>query len=108
MDNKALSNMVEDSYLQRQTSLLLWSILEGFEDLGDAWRQKSFYETPDLVEMTENLWQEIKPLYVQLHSYVRRKLRAYYVKNHPEYDFPNDGSIPAHLLGMHIDNSYIE
>ncbi|XP_022344635.2 angiotensin-converting enzyme-like [Crassostrea virginica] len=92
---KKMANLYTE-YVELQNT---GAIENGFEDLGDAWRQRSFYETPDLVEMTENLWQEIKPLYVQLHSYVRRKLRAYYVKNHPEYDFPNDGSIPAHLLG---------
>ncbi|XP_061197639.1 angiotensin-converting enzyme-like [Saccostrea echinata] len=71
----------------------------GFENLGDAWRQKEFFDTPELVEIVEGLWQEIKPLYVQLHSYVRRKLKNYYAQHHPTYDFPNDGSIPAHLLG---------
>jgi peptidyl-dipeptidase A len=71
----------------------------GFEDLGDAWRQKDFFDTPELVEIVDSLWQELKPLYVQLHSYVRGKLKDYYAKFHPTYDFPNDGSIPAHLLG---------
>lgn len=52
--------------------------------------------------MVEDLWQELKPMYVQLHSYVRRKLKTYYAKNDPDFDFPNDGSIPAHLLGKSL------
>lgn len=71
----------------------------GFEDLGDAWRQREFFDTPELVQIVEDLWQELRPMYVQLHSYVRRKLETYYAKNHPDFDFPKDGSIPAHLLG---------
>ena len=38
--------------------------------MGAFWRDA--YETPDLEEQLEDLWQTILPLYQQLHAYVRR------------------------------------
>lgn len=43
----------------------------------------------------ETLWQQLKPLYLQLHAYVRRELRKKYGEN----IVSKDGPIPAHLLG---------
>lgn len=44
---------------------------------------------------SEALWQQLKPLYLQLHAYVRRELR----KKYGESVVSKDGPIPAHLLG---------
>lgn len=48
----------------------------------------------DLPIQLEQLWKTVKPLYEQLHTYIRRKL-------HQQYGplVPLDGPIPAHLLG---------
>src|SRR5439155_469769 len=43
----------------------------------------------------DRLWQQVRPLYVSLHSYVRWKLREKYG---PDM-VPERGPIPAHLLG---------
>ncbi|NVL67969.1 M2 family metallopeptidase, partial [Escherichia coli] len=43
----------------------------------------------------ERLWQEVKPLYDDLHCYTRKKLRAKYGKD----KIPEKAPIPAHLLG---------
>lgn len=48
-----------------------------------------------MVTFSETLWQELKPLYLQLHAYVRRELR----KKYGEDIVSKDGPIPAHLLG---------
>ena len=42
----------------------------------------------------DRLWEQVRPLYVSLHAYVRMKLRAKYGDMVPE-----KGPIPAHLLG---------
>ncbi len=67
----------------------------GFADAGAMWR--SHYDmTPEaFAAETERLWQEVKPLYVALHAYVRSKLSARYGAE----AVPPDGLIPAHLLG---------
>jgi peptidyl-dipeptidase A len=43
----------------------------------------------------ERLWEQVRPLYIALHSYVRSRLSAHYG---PDV-VPVDGMIPAHLLG---------
>jgi peptidyl-dipeptidase A len=67
----------------------------GFGNLGEMW--KSGYDMPadEFEKETDRLFQQLKPLYEQLHCYVRAKLSAKYGadKVSPE------GPIPAHLLG---------
>lgn len=70
-----------------------------FSDYGDAWRKSQFDDTPELLQMCETLWKEVSPLYKKLHAFVRMRLKDYYTKHYPNYKFPTDGTIPAHLLG---------
>lgn len=49
--------------------------------------------------MCAKLYSEIAPMYMKVHAYVRAKLQKYYKENYPEFEFPTDGTIPAHLLG---------
>uniref|UniRef100_A0A8C6R1G7 Angiotensin-converting enzyme n=1 Tax=Nannospalax galili TaxID=1026970 RepID=A0A8C6R1G7_NANGA len=67
--------------------------LNGFADGGDSWR--SLYETDNLEQILEQLYEELQPLYLNLHAYVRRALHHHYG---PQY-ISLDGPIPAHLLG---------
>ncbi|XP_051925575.1 angiotensin-converting enzyme [Hippocampus zosterae] len=67
--------------------------LNGHSDNGAFWR--SLYETPTFEEDLERLWKELEPLYLNVHSYVRRGL---YNKYGPKRVNPR-GPIPAHLLG---------
>uniref|UniRef100_A0A8C9JU00 Angiotensin-converting enzyme n=1 Tax=Panthera tigris altaica TaxID=74533 RepID=A0A8C9JU00_PANTA len=46
--------------------------LNGYEDAGDSWR--AMYEMPTLERDLEQLYQELQPLYLNLHAYVRRDL----------------------------------
>ncbi|KAJ6660556.1 hypothetical protein lerEdw1_017553 [Lerista edwardsae] len=67
--------------------------LNGHTDNGAFWR--SLYETPSFENDLEKIWQELQPLYLNLHAYVRRAL---YKKYGADYINPK-GPIPAHLLG---------
>ncbi|XP_062576365.1 uncharacterized protein LOC134238260 [Saccostrea cucullata] len=69
--------------------------LANFSDIGAYWR--SWYETPTFQKDLEKLLDELKPLYENLHAYVRRKLKMIYKND--EDKFPKSGHIPAHLLG---------
>ena len=53
------------------------------------------YEMPFLEEELEQLFQELQPLYLNLHAYVRRSLYRFYG---PEL-IDLRGPIPAHVLG---------
>jgi peptidyl-dipeptidase A len=66
----------------------------GFQDMGDIWRGGYDMSSDAFVQETERLWQEVKPLYEQLHCYVRSRL----AKQYPGKVTPT-GPIPAHLLG---------
>jgi peptidyl-dipeptidase A len=67
----------------------------GFANLGDIW--KSGYDmSPDAFEKdTQRLWQQVKPLYDDLHCYVRAQL----TKKYGADKVPAGKPIPAHLLG---------
>ena len=67
----------------------------GFADLGAMWR--SGYDMPpeQFAAETERMWQEVKPLYIALHTYVRGKLNDKY----GDAVQPRTGPIRADLLG---------
>uniref|UniRef100_A0A671F1S6 Angiotensin-converting enzyme n=1 Tax=Rhinolophus ferrumequinum TaxID=59479 RepID=A0A671F1S6_RHIFE len=67
--------------------------LNGYKDAGHSWR--SPYEMPTLEQDLEQLFQELQPLYLNLHAYVRRALHRHYGPQHINLE----GPIPAHLLG---------
>src|SRR6185312_13638757 len=66
----------------------------GFRDTGAMWRAKYDMPPDQFTKELDRLWDQVRPLYVKLHAYVRMKL-------HEKYGdaVPLDGPIPAHLLG---------
>jgi peptidyl-dipeptidase A len=66
----------------------------GFKDMGAMWRSKYDMTPDEFAKELDRLWDEVRPLYVSLHAYVRWKLREKYGDV-----VPADGPIPAHLLG---------
>ncbi len=67
----------------------------GFADTGAMWR--SGYDMPpeEFAQVTEKIWQDMKPLYVALHTYVRWKLNEKY----GDAVQAKTGPIRADLLG---------
>ncbi|MGH7674153.1 MAG: M2 family metallopeptidase, partial [Gemmatimonadales bacterium] len=67
----------------------------GIADVGVLWR--SGYDMPpdSFAAEMDRLWLQMRPLYLALHQYVRRKLSERY----GPAVVPPDGPIPAHLLG---------
>jgi peptidyl-dipeptidase A len=63
--------------------------------MGDMWRSKYDMSSTDFKSETAKLWEQVKPLYDELHCHVRAKLGEHY----GEDKVPQDGPIPAHLLG---------
>ena len=67
----------------------------GFSDLGAMWRSGYDMSPEELEAETDRLWEQVKPLYDQLHCHVRAKLAEKYGAD----KVPLDGPIPAHLTG---------
>ena len=67
----------------------------GFADTGAMWRSGYDMSPEDFAKTTERLWQEVKPLYMALHTYTRWKLNEKY----GDAVQPKTGPIRADLLG---------
>ncbi|MDH4127017.1 MAG: M2 family metallopeptidase [Gammaproteobacteria bacterium] len=67
----------------------------GSADLGELWRKKYDMSAEQFEGETARLWEQVKPLYDELHCHVRAKLGEHYGTD----KVPPDGPIPAHLLG---------
>ena len=66
----------------------------GFADMGAMWRSKYDMPPDAFAKELDRLWEQVRPLYVSLHAYVRSRLREKYGDV-----VPANGPIPAHLLG---------
>jgi peptidyl-dipeptidase A len=66
----------------------------GFADDGAMWRSKYDMPPDAFAQELDRLWEQVRPLYLSLHAYVRSRL-------HEKYGdlVPANGPIPAHLLG---------
>jgi peptidyl-dipeptidase A len=73
----------------------------GFADAGAMWRSKYDMPPDAFARELDRLWEQVRPLYVALHTYVRWKLRERYGDL-----VPANGPIPAQLLGNMWDQDW--
>jgi len=66
----------------------------GFADVGAMWRSNYDMKPEDFEADVERLWEQVKPLYDELHCYARAKLRTKYGKD----KIPEHGLIPTQYL----------
>ncbi|MDH3428832.1 MAG: M2 family metallopeptidase [Gammaproteobacteria bacterium] len=67
----------------------------GHDNLGAMWRSGYDMTPAQFRQESQRLWEQVEPLYEELHCHVRAKLGEVY----GEDKVPQDGPIPAHLLG---------
>jgi peptidyl-dipeptidase A len=67
----------------------------GFKDTGAMWRSNYDMPPEQFSSEIERLWQQVRPLYLSLHTFVRTRLSQHYG---PEL-VPPDGPMPADLMG---------
>jgi peptidyl-dipeptidase A len=67
----------------------------GFADAGALWRSKYDMPPDEFAKELDRLWEQLRPLYLSLHAYVRGQLAKKYGKE----IVPPNRPIPAHLLG---------
>ena len=68
----------------------------GFADAGEMWRSGYDMSPVELAAESDRLWDQVKPLYEQLHCYARGKLEATYGTDKGQVA---GGMLPAHLMG---------
>lgn len=85
--------LMRDDYKNYVTLLNLAARANGHTDASAWWQSK--FEDPDFVGTVERLWNEVAPLYDDLHAYTRLKLLEIYGDKIDR----NSSLIPAHLLG---------
>jgi peptidyl-dipeptidase A len=66
-----------------------------FADVGELWRSNYDMSSAAFSKELDRLWEQVRPLYVSLHAYVRWKLAERYGREVVKERAP----IPAHLLG---------
>ncbi|MFQ5982572.1 MAG: M2 family metallopeptidase [Woeseiaceae bacterium] len=92
---RTISPPMREKY-QRYAQLVNEGAAElGYQDLGDKWKSAYDMSPVDFEHETLRLWEQVEPLYDQLHCHVRAKLADHY----GEDKVPLDAPIPAHLLG---------
>jgi peptidyl-dipeptidase A len=67
----------------------------GFKDTGVLWRAGYDMPAEQFSADVDRLWEQVRPLYLSLYTFVRARLSQKYG---PQI-VPPDGPIPAHLLG---------
>src|SRR3546814_1134786 len=67
----------------------------GYDDVGAMWRSQYDMPADQFAALTDRLWQQVKPLYDELHCYTRSKLNEKY----GDKVQPRTGPIRADLLG---------
>lgn len=73
-----------------------------YRDAGEMWRAR--YEDDRLIQIVDQLWDEVSPLYNELHKYVRNQLKSLYGSK-----MDLDKNIPAHILGnMWVSHLFLD
>ena len=67
----------------------------GFKDTGVLWRAGYDMPPEQFAADVDRLWEQVRPLYLSLYTFVRARLSQKYGPG----VVPPDGPIPAHLLG---------
>jgi peptidyl-dipeptidase A len=67
----------------------------GFKNVAELWQSNYDMPAEKFAPEVDRLWNQVKPLYTQLHCYARRKLNEKY----GDKVVPKTGPIPAHLFG---------
>ncbi|XP_022707839.1 angiotensin-converting enzyme-like isoform X2 [Varroa jacobsoni] len=92
---------VKNKWLKVASILNEGSRANGRKDYTEDLLETYYEQSPNFEKDLEDLWITLKPLYQQLHAYVRSKLIIMYPGKIKE-----DGPIPAHLVG-HIHAQHI-
>lgn len=87
--------LMRDDYEKYVELMNKAAVANGNADAGAMWRNRYEYVDDKLSDKVDELWDQVKPLYDELHKYVHRELKKVYGS---KMDLENE-NIPAHLMG---------
>src|SRR5258706_524989 len=91
---QAQAGWVQQTFITDDTEAMAARASQAANEAGAIWRSKYDMRPDEFTKELDRLWDQVRPLYLKLHAYVRMKLREQYGDAVPE-----SGPIPAHLLG---------
>ena len=75
----------------------------GFADVGAMWRSKYDMPPEDFASELDRLWQQVRPLYVSLHAYVRWQLAKKYGASVGPRDAPDSRASAGQHVGAGLE-----
>ena len=78
----------------------------GFKDAGDLWRAGYDMDAEDFSKEADRLWGQVKPLYDELHCYVRAELNEKYGDEVVPLDEPIRADLLGNMWGQSWGNIY--
>ena len=78
----------------------------GFKDAGDLWRAGYDMDAEDFSREADRLWGQVKPLYDELHCYVRAELNEKYGEDVVPLDEPIRADLLGNMWGQSWGNIY--
>ncbi|HTD88903.1 MAG TPA: M2 family metallopeptidase, partial [Candidatus Binatia bacterium] len=78
----------------------------GYKELGAMWRSGYDMTPEEFAQEMDRLWLQVKPLYDQLHCYVRRKLNEHYGANVQAASGPIRADLLGNMWAQEWDNIY--
>jgi len=78
----------------------------GFKDAGDLWRAGYDMDAEDFSKEADRLWGQVKPLYDELHCYVRAELNEQYGNEVVPLDEPIRADLLGNMWGQSWGNIY--
>ncbi len=78
----------------------------GFKDAGDLWRAGYDMDAEEFSEEADRLWGQVKPLYDELHCYVRAELNGKYGDDVVPLEGPMRADLMGNMWGQSWGNIY--
>lgn len=103
---RTISMPMKDDYADMVKIINKGSAELGFKDAGDLWRAGYDMEAEAFSKEADRLWGQVKPLYDELHCYVRAELNEKYGEEVVPLDEPIRSDLLGNMWGQSWGNIY--
>ena len=103
---RTISKPMKDDYADMVKIINKGSAELGFKDAGDLWRAGYDMDAEAFSKEADRLWGQVKPLYDELHCYVRAELNGKYGDDVVSLDGPIRADLLGNMWGQSWGNIY--